>query len=214
MIKFNPRLCRNEREVESKFIVHYLLPELGYRPETWYQEVACGSIRLDFMAFAAYCAPFVSDGAARFTLVIEAKHPREKLDRHVRKLKYYLSSLRVRYGLLTNAKEVRIYERCRQDMMLIFSCPGEDVVNHMDKLRSLVGRDGIRGKSLSGKKDSDDRGHQIRLAETQEKIILRPVSEEKCTGNSEASDSPNEQEHTPRRPARAVPRISSNPTVN
>jgi len=37
---FNPEKCRNETEVESKLIVHYLLPKLGYPPHTWYQEVA------------------------------------------------------------------------------------------------------------------------------------------------------------------------------
>ncbi len=29
---FNPENCRNESEVESKFIVYYLLPALGYPP--------------------------------------------------------------------------------------------------------------------------------------------------------------------------------------
>ncbi len=175
--------------------------------------MACGSIRLDFMAFAAFCSPFVLDGGAPFTLVIEAKHPREKLDRHVRKLKYYLNSLRARYGLLTNAKEVENLREIRENMKLIFCCSGEKVVDNMDKLRSLVGRDGIKAKSLSGKKDSEDRVRQIRPAEKQEKIISEPVSEKKFTGNSEASDSLNEQEHTTRRPARAVPRKSSNPRV-
>ena len=46
MMDFDPGLCRNEREVESKLIVHHLLPKLGYSPETWHQELACGSIRL------------------------------------------------------------------------------------------------------------------------------------------------------------------------
>ncbi len=47
---YNPEQCRNEAEVESKFIVHYLLPALGYLPDQWCQEVTFGRIRLDFLA--------------------------------------------------------------------------------------------------------------------------------------------------------------------
>jgi hypothetical protein len=58
-LSFNPELCRNESEVESKLIVQYLLPQLGYSPDEWYQEVAFGSIRLDFLAFATQVIPLV-----------------------------------------------------------------------------------------------------------------------------------------------------------
>ena len=50
---FDFESCRNESEVESKLIVQYLLPKLGYTSDDWYQEVALGKIRLDFLAFAA-----------------------------------------------------------------------------------------------------------------------------------------------------------------
>lgn len=53
-MSFDPELCRNEGEVESKLIVQYSLPQLGYSSDTWHQEVAVGSIRLDFLAFAAH----------------------------------------------------------------------------------------------------------------------------------------------------------------
>jgi chromosome partitioning protein len=45
-MSFNPKLCRNESEVESKLIVQYLLPALGYDPSKWHQEVALSGIRL------------------------------------------------------------------------------------------------------------------------------------------------------------------------
>ena len=60
-LSFDPNLCRNESEVESKLIVQYLLPKLGYAPDTWHQEVTFGSIRLDFLVFATQVVPFVLD---------------------------------------------------------------------------------------------------------------------------------------------------------
>ena len=83
MIDFNPELCRNESEVESKLIVSYLLPELGYKPHTWHQEVAFGNIRLDFLAFAVRVLPFSLDGGPPPSLVIEAKGPKSNLNNHV-----------------------------------------------------------------------------------------------------------------------------------
>lgn len=55
--EFYPDLCRNESEVESKLIVQYLLPTLGYDPTKWHQEVALGNIRLDFLAITSQIFP-------------------------------------------------------------------------------------------------------------------------------------------------------------
>ncbi|MCL2926435.1 MAG: type I restriction enzyme HsdR N-terminal domain-containing protein, partial [Trichodesmium sp. MAG_R04] len=104
-LSFNPDLCRNESEVESKLIVSYLLPKLGYSIEHWHQEVTLGSIRLDFLSFAAQQLPCHLAPESSLALVLEAKHPKQNLDRHQRKLRRYLTSMNVRYGLLTNAKE-------------------------------------------------------------------------------------------------------------
>jgi chromosome partitioning protein len=93
-LSFNPELCRNESEVESKLIVHYLLPKLGYYPDTWHQEVKFGKIRLDFLAFTQKL-PLKSNTHAPVGLVIEAKHPRKNLDKHVSQLRNYLTSLNI-----------------------------------------------------------------------------------------------------------------------
>ncbi|MEG4329364.1 type I restriction enzyme HsdR N-terminal domain-containing protein, partial [Microcoleus sp. herbarium5] len=108
---FNPNNCRNESEVESKLIVSYLLPKLGYTPDTWHQEIEFGTIRLDFLSFATQVIPIVVETDSPMSVVMEAKHPKENLDRHLRKLNRYLTSLSIRYGLITNGKEIRIYER-------------------------------------------------------------------------------------------------------
>ncbi|WP_293160177.1 AAA family ATPase [Okeania sp. SIO2C9] len=147
-MSFNPDLCRNESEVESKLIVSYLLPKLGYGIEHWHQEVTLGSIRLDFLSFAAQKLPFRLDGDSPLSLVMEAKHPRENLDRHQRKLRRYLTSINVKYGLLTNAKEIRIYQRLGNDIELVFSCWGIEIDEKIEEIKALIGRDYL-GKNLN-----------------------------------------------------------------
>ncbi|MBD2167290.1 AAA family ATPase [Calothrix membranacea FACHB-236] len=143
---FNPELCRNESEVESKLIVQYLLPELGYTPDTWHQEVVLGSIRLDFLAFAAQVIPFVLDANSPLSVVMEAKHPKQNLNNHVPRLRHYLTSLNVRYGLLTNGKDIRIYEKFQYDIRLVFCCSGKEVETKLKEIQNLIGRNRLQEK--------------------------------------------------------------------
>ncbi|MEH2345457.1 MAG: AAA family ATPase [Nostoc sp.] len=148
---FNPELCRNESEVESKLIVQYLLPQLGYTPDTWHQEVAIGSIRLDFLAFAAQVIPFVLDANSPLSVVMEAKHPKQNLNHHVPRLRHYLTSLNVRYGLLTNGKEIRIYQKLQTDIQLIFQCSGKEVEARIEEIKGLIDR-----QSFTNRQSKDD----------------------------------------------------------
>lgn len=141
---FNPHNCRNESEVETKLIVSYLLPKLGYTPDNWHQEIAFGNIRLDFLSFATQVLPIVIDADSPMSVVIEAKHPKEKLDRHIRRLKRYLTSLNIRYGLITNAKEIRIYEIAASEIQLVFNCSGQELETRIDEIIALIGRDSLR----------------------------------------------------------------------
>ncbi|MBD1934565.1 MULTISPECIES: AAA family ATPase [Cyanophyceae] len=145
-MNFNPELCRNESEVESKLIVQYLLPQLGYTPENWHQEIAVGSIRLDFLAFAAQVVPFVLDDNSPLSVVMEAKHPNQNLNRHTGRLKRYLTSLNVEYGLLTNGKELRIYQKFQDDIQLVFNCSGREISSRIDEIKTLIGRDSLKEK--------------------------------------------------------------------
>jgi chromosome partitioning protein len=153
---FNPNNCRNESEVESKLIVSYLLPKLGYTPDTWHQEIAFGNIRLDFLSFATQVIPIVLDADSPMSLVMEAKHPKENLDRHLRKLKRYLTSLSIRYGLITNGKELRIYARLSDDIQLVFQCAGQDIETKIDEIIALIGRDSLNTDSLNFAKNTDN----------------------------------------------------------
>lgn len=141
---FNPEECRNETEVESKLVVQYLLPALGYTPETWNQEVSLGSIRLDFLVFAAQIIPFTLGEDSPLSLVVEVKSPRQNLNPHVSKLKRYLTRLSAPYGLLTNGKDFRIFERRAQDIELVFRCKGFEIETRLAEIKSMIGREEIR----------------------------------------------------------------------
>jgi chromosome partitioning protein len=144
-LNFDPESCRNESEVESKLIVHYLLPKLGYAPDTWHQEVKFGKIRLDFLAFTQK-VPFKSNTKLPAGLVIEAKNPRKNLDNHVYQLQTYLTSLDIAYGLLTNGKELRIYHQAGSKLQLIFRCMGRDIDDRLPDIIKIIGRDFIKDR--------------------------------------------------------------------
>jgi chromosome partitioning protein len=147
-LSFNPELCRNESEVESKLIVEYLLPKLGYSADTWHQEVTFGSIRLDFLVFTQKI-PFKSDPKSPLGLILEAKHPRKNLDNHVPQIRRYLNKLNICYGLLTNGKELRIYQHTVGSFELIFCCKGRDIDDKLDHIIKLIGRDSLQSPILS-----------------------------------------------------------------
>ncbi len=137
-MKFNPELCRNESEVESKLIVQYLLPKLGYSPDTWHQEVSFGKIRLDFLAFPQKLG-YKLDLKSPLGLVLEAKNPQRNLDKHVRQLRHYLTSLNIPYGVLTNGRELRIYAQEIDAVDLIFWCDGKNIDDRFEEIERLIG---------------------------------------------------------------------------
>jgi chromosome partitioning protein len=140
-LQFHPRSCRNEREVESKLIVQYLLPQLGYSPDNWYQEVSFDNIRLDFLTIAVKKIKNFSS-----CVIIEAKHPQENLDHHVRRLGHYLMKTKSFYGVLTNGKEFRIYQRLKDKLKLVFCCSGETIASNVSKINALIGKESLTSK--------------------------------------------------------------------
>jgi chromosome partitioning protein len=137
---YNPENCRNEAEVESKFIVYYLLPALGYDPSNWYQEVTVGRLRLDFLA----SANGKNQQSNRRQIVIEAKHPKQNLDRHLRKFRQYLDTVQAQYGMLINGREIRVYERLSNTIELRLQLAGYEVVDRLSELQQLVGRNALQ----------------------------------------------------------------------
>jgi cellulose biosynthesis protein BcsQ len=124
--KFDPDFCHNEREVESKLIISYLLPALGYSIDAWRQEIKFNRFRLDFLAGR---------------VVIEAKHPDQNLNDHLVQLKDYMVELDLTYGLLTNGKEIRIYKQSGNTIDLVFNEFAYGIENKIDEIRALIGRE-------------------------------------------------------------------------
>ncbi len=132
-MKFDPSFCHNEREVESKLIVSYLLPKLGYTLEFWRQERKLNRFRLDFSAY--------TDSEIKTDVVFEAKHPNQNLNDHLQQLKNYMLELQIPYGMLTNGKEIVIYRNTGDNIHRIFHCWGRKIEDNIDKIKSLIGKD-------------------------------------------------------------------------
>jgi len=129
---FNPDVCHNEKEVESKFIASYLLPALGYESNDWHQEVSFNRLRLDFIAA---------------NLVIETKHPAKSLiDGHVEQLKNYMYNFSLSYGLLTNAQELRIYQTKQGIFELVFRCFVKGIESKLSQIMQLIGKAVLNGQ--------------------------------------------------------------------
>jgi len=138
---FNPEFCHNEREVESKFIVSYLLPALGYQINMWQQEKTAHRFRLDFLAYPNK----VDDALPK--IVIEAKHPNKSLNDAYEQLKNYMLQLNITYGLLTNGREIRIYHKVTsQSIELKFQAFTRNLDNEMEAIKRLIGRDTLLNK--------------------------------------------------------------------
>jgi cellulose biosynthesis protein BcsQ len=151
--------------------VQYLLPQLGYTPDSWHQEVVLGSIRLDFLAFAAQVIPFVLDTNSPLSIVMEAKNPKQNLNHHVLRLRHYLTSLNVPYGLLTNGKEIRIYQRLRDDIKLIFQCEGKNVEAKIGEIKNLIGRDALKARQSSVKFNFENQQKKIEVKTEETQIF-------------------------------------------
>ncbi len=173
-MNFDPNFCRNESEVESKLIVQYLLPALGYDPSKWHQEVALGSIRLDFLALTSQVFPNAVDGSPKICVIIEAKSPKHNLDFYVRKLTYYLTKLRVVYGVLTNGKDFRIYELIHDQVALKFRCHGHEISEKIQTIQDIIGRNKLAGINQQDSERVIDSPHTVNPATNP--IVRQPTN--------------------------------------
>ena len=143
-MQFVPQWCRNAREVENKLIVQFLLPQLGYTYGDWYQKVGFKGVSFDFLITPVKVNQSQSKIQLSWCIIIEAKHPQEKLSRHLSKFKKYLDLLRVHYGVLTNGKEMRIYHNNFHNINLIFRCQGKDINQKIGQIQKLIGKQSIK----------------------------------------------------------------------
>ncbi|KOR31029.1 hypothetical protein TI04_02955 [Achromatium sp. WMS2] len=135
---FSPGMYRNEREVESKFIVSYLLPILGYDLSMWCQEIKQHEFRLDFLAYITH------EGVKTPKIIIETKHPNQNLIQGRYQLKRYMLELSVDYGVLTNGYELVIYQRdSATSVEEIFRCQVQDIDDNIKNIYNIIGRQQI-----------------------------------------------------------------------
>ncbi|OUD14673.1 chromosome partitioning protein ParA [Thioflexithrix psekupsensis] len=161
---FDPEICRNEKEVETKFIASYLLPRLDYQASDWVQQPAFNRLRLDFLAHQ---------------LVIEAKKPSQHLDNdHVKQLTRYLQETKARYGLLTNAKELRIYEQINADIRLVFRCFVKGIENNMFDLKKLIGKRVLSQNKAQDKTQDNVQHNPVEIIQQVEPEIINYSSQE------------------------------------
>jgi hypothetical protein len=143
-MEFDPFFCQNEREVESKLIVSYLLPALGYQINMWQQEKTMNRFRLDFLAMAHQDQ----------RVIIEAKHPNKNLNNHIEQLRNYLFETEIRYGLLTNGRELRIYEnKVHRNCELVFQCFGYGIENKINEIKAIIGKEKLLSNRSTLPKD-------------------------------------------------------------
>ncbi|MGK7891664.1 MAG: AAA family ATPase, partial [Leptolyngbyaceae cyanobacterium] len=144
------------------------------------QEVSLGNIRLDFLVFAAQFLPIRLGQDSPLSLVVEAKSPRQNLNPHVKKLRYYLTRLSIPYGVLTNGKDLRIFEREGETIRLIFQCRGADVETRLPEIRAIIGYEEIQQKRF---------GPSSRYLNPRQSV--QTITVNKCSiNNSENPDAP------------------------
>ena len=148
-MSFNPELCHNESEVENQLIVNYLLPKLGYTADALYREVTFSSIRLDVLAVATQMLSLPPNESS-LKLTIEATSPNQSLERHTWRPKLYLTNLSVPYAVLTNGKEIRIYQKFGDEIELVFQCAGAQIDANMDRIKGIIGREILEQRGALG----------------------------------------------------------------
>ncbi len=93
---------------------------------------------------------------------MEAKSPKQNLDRHLRKFKRYLTKLQVKYGVLTNGREMRIYERVGEDIQLVFQCLGQEIEEKIEEINALIGKESSQHRQTLNPPGTDSNFPQIR----------------------------------------------------
>lgn len=136
-VAFDPDYCQNEREVESKLVVSYLLPALGYDINMWRQEKITRRFRLDFLAYPDE----LTDDYPK--LVIEAKHPNSVLGRYFQQLRRYMLDLDIAYGALTNGREIRIYAKRERTIHLALRTYASRLAQDLETIRQLIGKEAL-----------------------------------------------------------------------
>lgn len=204
ILNCKPESCRNESEIISRLIVGYLLPKLGYFPKHWFEKIERVNKHLDLFRHAVPLMSFVLDNfritapAMTYALnriniadiIIEVRHPGEKLDTDYRKLLSGLEKYHARYALLTNGGKLKIFEKApAQCLRLVFECRGREIADRMKDICEVLGRDQVPETPSAGIEQDRERGHQVIGKESSVSAVSPfPVSSSKNTADSKKKD--------------------------
>ncbi|MEN9202332.1 MAG: AAA family ATPase [Thermostichus sp. DG_1_6_bins_120] len=126
----------------EKTLVRELIPPLlslwGYKAGDWQQEVPLGSsCRADFLVSIQRA------GKPRLNyLLIEAKAPKENLDKHICQVHLYLRQARSIFGLLTNGFEFQIYYNNALEILCLGKLNRDTFIAKFPTLSKILGRKG------------------------------------------------------------------------
>jgi cellulose biosynthesis protein BcsQ len=116
-----------------------LLPQLGYHPNDWRQEITLANNRFDFLVISQ--TKIKPQKYAK--LIIEAKHPQQNLDNHIRKFRKYLRSIKAHFGVITNGRILQIYQRINEEIKLILKFLGRDIDKRISEIKKIIGKEEI-----------------------------------------------------------------------
>jgi len=129
---------KDTEEVESQFVLNYLLPELGYSPSTWHKQVRLISRRLDFLFLLSPEIPFVLPWDEPLELIILVKSPQDKLGPYQAELYQWMINHKAWYGILTNGQQLQLYRQTVSRIVPVFQCVGTEIESRVGELRQWL----------------------------------------------------------------------------
>lgn len=130
---------RNKKEVRTRFVRRILPALLDIPPDGTLEKVKIADLRLAFSMFLQRLFLLSRRPDEETEIVVMAVATYEKPDRSVPGLMRYMDYLRARRGILTNGRELRVYEKlaCGESELLI-QCTEEEIPARTNELRTVL----------------------------------------------------------------------------
>jgi len=130
---------RNKKEVRTRFVRRILPALLDIPPDGTLEKVKIAGLRLAFSMFLQRLFLLSRRPDEETEIVVMAVATYEKPDHSVPGLMRYMDYLRARRGILTNGRELRVYEKlaCGESELLI-QCTEEEIPARTNELRTVL----------------------------------------------------------------------------
>jgi len=132
-------MYRNKKEVRTRFMRRILPALLDTPPDRTLEKVKIADFRLDFSMFLHRLFLLSRRPGGETETVIMAVATDKKPDSSVPGLMRYMDYLRARRGILTNGRELRVYEKlaCGESELLI-QCTEDEIPARTHELRTVL----------------------------------------------------------------------------